>query len=204
MIPSLIAALLLVPVPVTVFDLGKNSEKYNGRIVRIEVVLEEFRPGPDRWHLAVTEDSFHLDVVGAGKPAAKDGDKVALTGRFRYKDRSFVPRVIHGATMEKIPFAVGPAELVKGAEKYHGRLVRVGATLKNFLAADDWHHAVKEAGAGRRVELFGTGKPDVRDGDRVAFTGTFEYAKAAFTPCAIRGCKVEKIPAAEKPGPKKP
>ena len=184
-------------VAVDVAELGKNPGKYNWMAVRVELVLGDFVPA-ERWSYGVVaKGTVPIGVQGTGKSDARGGDRVAITGVFRYEPNTSDPRTMIQARMEVLPETVGAADLVRNADKYHGRLVRVGATLKHFLAADDWIHAVKVA-SGCYIEVSGKGKHVLRDGDTVAFTGRFEHAKGTFVPYSMSGCTVEKM------GPKKP
>jgi len=180
-------ALLLLPVPVTPYDLGQHSERYHGRMVRIELVLEDFEPG-GRWHVLVEpKDSFHVIITGSGTPDAKKGDKVAIIGKFRYTDISFSPRVVQAAVMQKIPFDVKPEQLRD--RTYEGRLIRVEDEVGGVYESQGKQFIELKS---RGTEIEWPGK--LQAGDRVRVTGIFvPRGIGTFDPPRISNGKVEKL-----------
>jgi hypothetical protein len=173
------AALSQVPVPVTLSDLGGHPERYHGRVVRTEVVLADFRPS-DRWHHTMSaEGADYVEALGRAFPDARDGDKVAITGRFHHRQGGFVPRVILHATMQKVPFDVTPDLLRKG-RKYDGRLV----TFEDVVAD------VREWRGQRTIELMTRGVEvdwagAMAKGDRVRVTGVYRLPGGTFDPPTV-------------------
>ncbi len=174
----LVHALLLLPVPVTPYELGQHSERYNGRIVYTETVLDDISVD-DRWRVLVEpKDTFEFIVSGEGKPDAKKGDKVAIIGHFRYTDISFVPRVIRGARMQRIPFDVTPEQLRGKRSPFNGRLVRVEGEVKYV---DRWADGTDTFTLHPRTpEVLWGGKPGISKGDRVRVTGVFNDNRDTF------------------------
>ena len=95
------------------------------------------------------------------------------------------------------PVVVGVAELVRNAGKYDGLHLRIEVVLKNFLVEDKWSHAVTAPGLGV-IEIEGRGRPDVRNGDRVAITGVLRFRPDTFGGRKIVEATMEKLE------PKKP
>ncbi len=58
---------------------------------------------------------------------------------------------------------VDVAELVKNAEKYNGKVVRIEVVIERFSADENWAYLVKTGGV---VDVYGKGKPVVRAGTR--------------------------------------
>jgi hypothetical protein len=190
MLPPLIAAALLsLPVPVSVADPEKHPEKYEGRIVRIETVLKDFTPG-ESWSVQLGAEEG-IDVIGKTTPPGKNGDRVAITGLFRHKPNTFVPRAIVHATMEVIPFDVTPEQFNKGRSKYEGRLVRIEDKVGEVR---EWMGTrVIEFVRGIEVEC----AVKVAVGDRVRVTGVYHPPVMAFDTPRIdvgKGGSVEKVP----------
>ena len=194
MLPSLVAAALLSLVaPVSVADLEKNPDKYNGRIVRVETVLKDFSPG-ETWHVTLG-DKERIDVLGKTAPPGKNGDRVAITGLFLDKEHSYVRRAILSARMAVIQFDVTPKQLHKRGP-FDGRLVRVEGAVKEIERRPGRAAFYVESFT---LEVTWTGKPEIAEGDRVRVTGVFVSNRGTFLPGRI---DVTKSGSVEKLGPK--
>jgi hypothetical protein len=94
-------------------QLWDAPEKYNGKLVRIEGVVESARERPrlkdnDNARYSLTlKGGLALYIFCDGKPTVAKGGRVRVTGLFTYKRNSFVRRVLavqgpHGK-VEKLP-----------------------------------------------------------------------------------------------------
>jgi hypothetical protein len=89
------------PLVVGVDELVENAGKYDGLHLRIEVVLKGF-VAQEQWSHAVRAPGGGIEIDGRAKPDARDGDRVAVTGVFRYRPGTFGERVLVEATIEKL------------------------------------------------------------------------------------------------------
>jgi hypothetical protein len=115
LLPAMLAAEDKKPeiTDVTADQLWKEPEKYHGKLVRIEGVVEntpaagEHKESPSGFRYGLTlEDTEDVYISCDGKPSVAKGDRVRVTGLFTYKENSFVKRRLAVAppqgTVEKV------------------------------------------------------------------------------------------------------
>src|SRR5207247_346983 len=93
---------------VTVEELYKAPEKYDGKLVRVEGVLNT--DPRERVYMGKTRYRLSLDALYVwcpGKPEFKAGDRVLVTGQFDFKAPSFMRLAINadveGGKVERAP-----------------------------------------------------------------------------------------------------
>jgi HEAT repeat protein len=175
-------------VPLLDTEEGRNCDGANRVLARmgadakdavpaLVAAMKKYKEGEICYDLVALAPHFRAQVVLALREVLDDPD-LARTATHALREI--------GEADAEVDFA----ELVKNPEKYHGKVVRIEVTLKRFVAEENWAHLIKTDGGA--VDVYGKGKPNVCDGDKVAITGTFTYLKNSFVPHSIVADKIEK------------
>jgi hypothetical protein len=200
---------------VTIMDLDRNPEKFHGKMVRIAGVLESTPRtgvGTSRYFFRlVGADGFHIH--GTVKPEGVKGDRVRITGKFTWKNNSFVTHRLaveppHGK-VEKVPAKkeekkdepakVSIEDLGKDRRKHFGKIVQVEVSVPYAPVATKKGGGTfwVEVGEKHLVHLLFQGKPDVAPGDRIRVTGLFDFRAPTFArlriDTTVPGGQVEKL-----------
>lgn len=98
------------PIDVTADQLWKAPEKYQGKLVRLEGVVESTseRPRSDKTTARYTlylKGAESIYIFCEGKRSAAKGDRVRVTGTFTYKRNSFLRRslAVPAGEVQKLP-----------------------------------------------------------------------------------------------------
>jgi len=190
------------PPTVTAEELPTYPERHDGKVVRMEGVLESdpretVYMGMARYNLGLGEDGI-ISIVSGFKPGVSKGDRVRLTGKYTYERNSFVPyRLLVEAPDGKIenfakePIDVTGKDLGEQRKQLLGKMVRLEFIVpdRELTRADDGKRYL-ELGKEDPVRLVIPEGTSLKVGDRMAITGQFDYRAPTFARLRINaGCR---------------
>jgi hypothetical protein len=189
---------------VALADLTGDPEKYAGRTVQVEGVVEET---PKAKHGIATLWLEHADfaIVCEEKPDVVAGDRVKITATCELGGKP-AKLTLHATVVEKIPEKIiaarlSTAELLKDPKKYDGKVIELEGALHDTPEVIEFMGEKRYSPrlcAGLQITC--RGKPNDTKGDWVRITGTLTVEEGMFAPLTMDATLVERIPARSEEG----
>ncbi len=182
---------------VQVADLNREPEKFAGRIVQIEGIVEETPTA--RSGSVLRLERAALSIICDGKPDVAAGDRVRITAICEYGGNpsklkllaTIVEKIVGNESAIPVTFA----ELLAEPKKFDGKLISLDGVLRNSPEAIEFNGEFRYSvriSAG--VAITCHGKPTAVKGERVRVFGTLTYSDHSFTPLLLDANAVEVIP----------
>jgi hypothetical protein len=181
---------------VALADLNDTPEKFAGRTVEFEGVVEET---PRRNGGVLRLERSALTVVCEGKPEVVAGDRVRVVAVCERVGKSprvrFVATLVERVVGNESALFVTLDELRAEPKKFDGKLLLIEGVVKNAPEAvafgGEMRYTVR-LGAG--VAITCHGRPLAARGDRVRVYGNATFADNALTPLTLDANAVEIVP----------
>ncbi|MBA4189933.1 MAG: hypothetical protein C0467_18265 [Planctomycetaceae bacterium] len=177
-------------------DLSREPEKFAGRTVQFEGIVEET---PTRSGGVLRLERSLLAIVCESKPDVVTGDRVQVTAVCEYRGSPSKLKIL-ATNVERIignesAIPVTAGELREEPRKFDGKLIVIEGVLRNSPEAIEFNGDVRYSvriSAG--VAITCHGKPTAVRGDRIRVFGTLTYSDQAPTPLLLDANAVEVVP----------